>query len=124
MRLRRKELLQLWSHRQRLVSRRCSLLEAIDVWLSPSSFSGRSRDNCEIHIDGNMFFWIAAAAGAGLAFLTFQAITMRGRKRRNAPQSQLSFRQQIEDVIHLGDTLSLLILPFVVSVRVSHERFL
>ena len=108
MRLWRKEMLQFWSdlHRQSLVSRRCSLLEAIDVWLHPSSFSGRSRDNCEIHIDGNMFFWIAAAAGAGLAFLTFQAITMRGRKRRNAPQEQLSVRQQIEDIIHLGDALS------------------
>ena len=26
----------------------------------------REMSDCEIHIDGNMFFWVAAAAGAGL----------------------------------------------------------
>ena len=70
---------------RRLPPRRCSLSEILLKLGSgphrPTEWAGRSSD-CEIHLDGNMFFWVAAVAGAGLAFLLNQAITMAGRRRR------------------------------------------
>ena len=59
-------------------------------------------DDCEIHIDGNMFFWIAGIAGAGLAFLTYQAITMAGRRKKREDQDQFSDFQKLSDMIWLG----------------------
>ena len=53
---------------------RCSLSDIIDRLVSPGySDHGRGMDECEIHIDGNMFFWVAGAVGAGLAWITYQA---------------------------------------------------
>ena len=85
----------------------CSFSEIINRMISPSSsrnsyVSGRSMDDCEIHIDGNMFFWIAGVAGAGLAFLTYQAITMAGRRKKREDQDQFSDFQKLSDMIWLG----------------------
>ena len=84
----------------RLARRKCSLSEIFLKLGSPSpsktAWTGRSGD-CEIHLDGNLFFWAPAAAGAGLAFLLNQAITMAGRRgrRRGAPLESF----------HVGDLL-------------------
>ena len=85
---------------------KCTVGDLITKLISPSNNYnigvGRSRNECEIHIDGNMFFWIAGVAGAGLAFLTFQAITMQGRRRRREVDESELFGNQIRDILWLG----------------------
>ena len=81
---------------------RCSLSELVSMVTgtvsNPGMVTGRGSSECEIHIDGNMFFWIAGLAGAGLAFLTYQAITMGRRRRRDTG----SGHGWIADMIWLG----------------------
>ena len=37
---------------------------------------------CEIHVDGDLLFCAFGALGAGLAYLTYTAITAKGKRRR------------------------------------------
>ena len=86
-------------------ARRCSLSEMILSLSSPGpapGWSGRSSD-CEVHLDGNLFFWVAGVAGAGLAFLLNQAITMAGRRRRRREDLQES---PLGDLLWLGRVIS------------------
>ena len=82
---------------------RCSLSELVSMVTGAASdpVTGRGSSECEIHIDGNMFFWIAGLAGAGLAFLTFQAITMGRRRRRDTGHSP-AWGGRIADMLWLG----------------------
>ena len=63
---------------------KCSVLELIDLIIKPRTYNGvgRDMDECEIHIDGDFLFMAFGALGAGLAFLTYQAITTKGKRRR------------------------------------------
>ena len=94
----RRRILQVLSMRPRP---RCSVSELIS-----GSVTGRSSSECEIHIDGNMFFWVAGVAGAGLAFLTYQAITM-GRRRRRDTGHWPAQGDQVADILWLGRALTL-----------------
>ena len=103
---RRRRIFQLLKAR---IKPRCTVGDFLTHLISPSNNYdyhtvgvGRSRSECEIHIDGNMFFWIAGVAGAGLAFLTFQAITMAGRRRRREVDESEMFGNQIRDILWLG----------------------
>ena len=103
---RRRRIFQLLRAR---IKPKCTIGDIITKLISPSNNYdyhstgvGRSRNECEIHIDGNMFFWIAGVAGAGLAFLTFQAITMAGRRRRREVDEYELFGNQIRDILWLG----------------------
>ena len=96
---RRRRILQLLRMRPRP---RCSMSELVSMVTgtasNPGMVTGRGSSECEIHIDGNMFFWIAGLAGAGLAFLTYQAITMGRRRRRDTD----SGHGWIADMLWLG----------------------
>ena len=99
---RRRRILQLLRMRPRP---RCSLSELVTrvtgTASGPGMVTGRGSSECEIHIDGNMFFWIAGLAGAGLAFLTYQAITMGRRRRRDTGHSP-AWGGRIADMLWLG----------------------
>ena len=81
--------------------RSCSLSEIFLRLGSSSPGQGRSS-SCEIHLDGNLFFWAAAAAGAGLAFLLNQAITMAGRRRRRRREEAPLESSLLGDLFWLG----------------------
>ena len=83
---------------------RCSLSDIIDKFVSPGQYNdyGRGMDECEIHIDGNMFFWVAGAVGAGLAFITYQAILTKGRRRRRDTTDQSVSINYVQDLIMIG----------------------
>ena len=86
---------------------RCGLAETVSQLVSGGGVAagagGRSSSDCEIHIDGNLFFWVAGVAGAGLAFLTFQAITMAGRRRRR-DTGEVGADTRLADLLWLGRT--------------------
>ena len=85
---------------------RCGLAETISQLVCggvAAGAGGRSSSDCEIHIDGNLFFWVAGVAGAGLAFLTFQAITMAGRRRRR-DTGEVGADTRLADLLWLGRT--------------------
>ena len=86
---------------------RCGLADTISQLVSggrvAAGAGGRSSSDCEIHIDGNLFFWVAGVAGAGLAFLTFQAITMAGRRRRR-DTGEVGADTRLADLLWLGRT--------------------
>ena len=88
---------------------RCTLSDLVSMVTGSapahSDVTGRSSSECEIHIDGNMFFWIAGVAGAGLAFLTFQAITMAGRRRRRDAEYEPGGGERVADMLWLGRNL-------------------
>ena len=104
---RRRRILQLLRMRPRP---RCSLSELVSMVTgtvsNPGMVTGRGSSECEIHIDGNMFFWVAGVAGAGLAFLTYQAITM-GRRRRRDTGHWPAQGDQVADMLWLGRALTL-----------------
>jgi hypothetical protein len=86
---------------------KCSFAEIIDLLLKPRSSQGVGRGmECEIHIDGDFLFMAFGALGAALAFLTYQAITMAGRKRRKRKaelkQNENFLLAELEDFVHLG----------------------
>ena len=101
---RRRRIMQLL--RMRPLRPRCSLTDLVSMVTGTSDVTGRSSSECEIHIDGNMFFWIAGVAGAGLAFLTYQAITMM-RRRRKRRDTNLSPVQQFADMLWLGRNIDM-----------------
>ena len=86
---------------------RCSLSDLVSMVTGSSDVTGRSSSECEIHIDGNMFFWIAGVAGAGLAFLTYQAITMMRRRRKRRDADINSPVQRFADMLWLGRNLDM-----------------
>ena len=101
---------------------RCTISELVSMVTGSapthSDVTGRSSSECEIHIDGNMFFWIAGVAGAGLAFLTYQAITMSRRRRRDTADHWPGGGERVADMIWLGrnlvmdmDILNLYLIP-------------
>ena len=67
---------------------KCSLAEFIDFLIKPRTYNGVGRAmECEIHIDGDLLFMALGALGAGLAFLTYQAIIAAGRRKRSSDGS-------------------------------------
>ena len=86
---------------------RCSLSDLVSMVTGSSDVTGRSSSECEIHIDGNMFFWIAGVAGAGLAFLTYQAITMMRRRRKRRDADINSPVQRFADMLWLGRNMDM-----------------
>ena len=85
----------------------CSLADFIDFLLKPRPQYGVGRGmECEIHIDGDFLFGAFGALGAGLAFLTYQAITMAGRRRRKRrvkiKQNENILYDELADLLRIG----------------------
>ena len=80
-------------HKFYKIKPKCSLTDLIDFLIKPRTYNGVGRAmECEIHIDGDFLFMAFGALGAALAFLTYQAITMvRRRKREAGPDQSKSF---------------------------------
>ena len=96
---------------------KCSLTDFIDFLIKPRTYNGVGRAmECEIHIDGDFLFMAFGALGAGLAFLTYQAITTKGKRRRKReaePERNNSFLSsyltpEFADLLVLGIYLSFL----------------
>ena len=76
------------------IKQRCSITDiAESVFRPATSFEGRDMD-CEIHIDGDLLFCAFGALGAALAYLIYQAITQKSRRRRKRESDPISYNLQ------------------------------
>jgi hypothetical protein len=75
----------------------CSIGQTLDLLLGGQpgpAGTGRQIGECEIHIDGNLIFQAFGVLGAGLAYLTYEAIKAKGRRRRRS----VSLLDQLERI--------------------------
>ena len=102
---------------------KCSVVQFLEIVFKDRSLDGsqgvgRSESGgCEVHVDGNLIFQAFAVLGAGLAFLTFQAIKDKGRKRKRRSPSLL---EQLE-MLPLG-SVTYFTLPYLSACH--KERYL
>ena len=69
---------------------KCSLANIFDKITSRGAHDEVGRGmGCELHIDGDFIFLSLAALGLALGFLTFQAITAAGGKKKREAQTTI-----------------------------------